>query len=162
MPPHSRWAIYRFDRMRSTGRSRYGQVVRNSVTPSIVLFSFVDQPLANPGASAFRGAARTLEQLAVENIPLVLCSSKTRAQLECIRDRLGISAPFICEHGAAVMIPAGYFELDLPNTRKLAGYEARRIRPSVRGCRRHAASDRWPLEGRRRRVRRHVDRRSCT
>ena len=124
MPPHSRWAIYRFDRMRSAGRSRYGQVVRNSVAPSIVLFSFVDQPLANPRASAFRGVARTLEQLVGENIPLVLCSSKTRAQLECIRDRLGISDPFICEHGAAVMIPAGYFELDLPNTRKLAGYEA--------------------------------------
>ena len=71
VPPHSRRAIYRFDRMRSAGRSRYGQVVRNAVAPSIVLFSFIDQPLANPGASAFRGAARTLEPLVGENIPLV-------------------------------------------------------------------------------------------
>jgi mannosyl-3-phosphoglycerate phosphatase len=94
------------------------------VTPSIVLFSFVDHLLANPNPPAFLRAARTLEQLAAENIALVLCSHRTRAELECIRDRLGIFDPFICERGAAVMIPTGYFESDLPNTRKLAGYEA--------------------------------------
>jgi mannosyl-3-phosphoglycerate phosphatase len=44
-------------------------------------------------------------------IPVVLCSSKTRAEQDKIRKDLGLEGePFIVENGGAIVIPKGYFE----------------------------------------------------
>jgi len=43
-------------------------------------------------------------------IPLVLCSSKTRAEIEALQQRLGIHHPFIAENGGAIVAPVGYFD----------------------------------------------------
>jgi len=57
-------------------------------------------------------------------VSLVLCSSKTRAEVETIQQALGIHHPFVCESGAATFVPAGYFPFDVPQARDLAGYQA--------------------------------------
>ena len=102
-------------------RYREGVPFRNS---SVVVFSDVDWPVAHSFESGILKAAKTLEQLRASDVALVLFSGKTRAELEFIRDRLAISDPFICENGAAVIIPRGYFGWDLPNSREIAGYQA--------------------------------------
>jgi glycerate 2-kinase len=43
------------------------------------------------------------------NIPLILCSSKTRAEIEACRKLLGNEHPFISENGGGIFIPHGYF-----------------------------------------------------
>jgi mannosyl-3-phosphoglycerate phosphatase family protein len=43
-------------------------------------------------------------------IPLVLCSSKTRAEIEALQQRLDIHHPFIAENGGAIVAPLGYFD----------------------------------------------------
>ena len=43
-------------------------------------------------------------------MPLVLCSSKTRAEIEALQRRLLIHHPFIAENGGAIVAPLGYFE----------------------------------------------------
>lgn len=96
----------------------------NRTNPSVVVFSDVDRPLADPFRPAFLKAASVLERLPTQKVALVLCSGKTRAELEFIRARLAISGPFICEHGGAVMIPAGHFDSAPTNTREVAGYQA--------------------------------------
>lgn len=99
-------------------------MVSYRTNPLIVVFSDVDWPLADPTDSGILKAAHTLERLSANNAALVLSSGKTRAELEFIRDRLSISDPFICENGAAVVVPFGYFGWDLPNSREIAGYQA--------------------------------------
>lgn len=47
-------------------------------------------------------AIQVLEQLRERAIPLVLASSKTRAEMEYWQDQLRIRGPFICENGAAI------------------------------------------------------------
>ncbi len=53
-------------------------------------------------------AIRNLQSL---DIPIVFCSSKTRAEQQVYREELGINAPFIVENGGAVYIPKDYFRL---------------------------------------------------
>jgi mannosyl-3-phosphoglycerate phosphatase len=91
----------------------------------IVVFSCVDDDcLPDPHAVDTAATARALKALERENVSLVLCSSKTRAELELLQRRLEIQHPFICENGAAAFVPRGYFDFDVPGARDVAGYDA--------------------------------------
>jgi len=54
----------------------------------------------------------------------VLCTSKTRAELEPIRFGLSHRHPFIVENGGAVLIPEGYFTASYSSQKSAAGYRA--------------------------------------
>ncbi len=56
------------------------------------------------------------------DIPLVLCSSKTRAEIELLQVDLRIRHPFISENGGALFVPRGYFSLIAGPARDFAGY----------------------------------------
>jgi mannosyl-3-phosphoglycerate phosphatase len=88
----------------------------------VVVFSDVDGVFCDPHQPAFADAARALSSLD-RSVSLVLCSRKTRAEVESIQQGLGIHSPFVCECGGAVFVPAGYFGFDVPNARDLAGYQ---------------------------------------
>lgn len=91
--------------------------------PAIV---FADIDSAPPVRLFDRGdrLAALLETLAVRRITIVLCSRRTRAEVEGIRQDLGIFHPFVCENGAAAFVPERYFGSELENTRKVGGYQA--------------------------------------
>ena len=87
---------------------------------------FVDADAAQP-APAFGDPNRhaaALEMLAARRITIVLCSHRTRAEIESVRQALGVFHPFVCERGAVVCVPERYFGSDLENTRKVGGYQA--------------------------------------
>jgi mannosyl-3-phosphoglycerate phosphatase len=52
-------------------------------------------------------ARPALEALRTRGIPVVLCSSKSRAEIEPLAAALGLVAPFIVENGGAVVFPRG-------------------------------------------------------
>jgi mannosyl-3-phosphoglycerate phosphatase len=60
-------------------------------------------------AYSFEGARPAIDLLMGKGVPVVLCSSKTRPEIELYRERLGFKDPFIVENGAAIFIPKGYF-----------------------------------------------------
>ncbi len=60
---------------------------------------------------AARPALAALERLAR---PLVLCSSKTRAEMEVLVRALRLSFPFIVENGGAVVFPSGGRAMEVP------------------------------------------------
>jgi mannosyl-3-phosphoglycerate phosphatase len=90
----------------------------------LIVFSEVDGVFDQATAHSFDVAARKVAWLTRNHVPLVLCSSKTRAELEHISQGLGISHPFICESGSAVFIPKGYLGFSVRDGRELAGYKA--------------------------------------
>lgn len=55
---------------------------------------------------------KTVEELLRREIPIVLCTSKTRAEIELYRSSLGLKDPFIAENGGAIYIESRYFEFD--------------------------------------------------
>lgn len=68
--------------------------------------------------------ARALASLADEQIRVVLCTYRSRAQLEGVRAQLGVYHPFIVENGAAAFVPVRYFGTDLERGRTVGGYQA--------------------------------------
>ena len=90
----------------------------------VVVFSDVDGVLCDPHTHAFADAARALLSIDHTSVALVLCSNKTRAEIESLQQALGIHHPFVCESGGAAFVPAGYFGFDLPHARDIAGYQA--------------------------------------
>src|SRR5512145_566011 len=80
--------------------------------PRYVVFADLDQT-ALPAVQALRA----------QGIPLVLVSSKTRAELEPIRRRLQHRDPFIVENGAAVFVPQGLFTFPLERVRTKSCYD---------------------------------------
>jgi mannosyl-3-phosphoglycerate phosphatase len=88
----------------------------------LVVFSDLDGTLLDRQTYSAAAAESALALLARERIPLVLCSSKTRAEIQLVQQGLGISHPFICENGGALYIPDGYFTFDLFEARRIPGY----------------------------------------
>jgi mannosyl-3-phosphoglycerate phosphatase len=76
---------------------------------SLAIVTDLDGTLLDPVNYGFGPAVRTIERVTRLGVPLVLCSSKTRAEIEVIRRRIGNADPFICENGGAIVAPAGYF-----------------------------------------------------
>lgn len=88
-----------------------------------MVFSDVDGVLTAPQMPT-SATATTLAPIVRARVPIVLCSSKTRAELEALQQELGIREPFICENGGAVFVPKEYFGFEIPDSREVAGYDA--------------------------------------
>ena len=75
----------------------------------LLVFTDLDGTLLDYDTYAFDAAEPALDRLRRERIPFVLCSSKTRAEIEAVRTRLRNEHPFVSENGGGVFIPRGYF-----------------------------------------------------
>ena len=75
----------------------------------IVIFSDLDGTLIDHSTYSFKDASLALELIKRKGIPLVICSSKTRAEIEVYRRKMENDHPFISENGGGVYIPKGYF-----------------------------------------------------
>lgn len=78
-----------------------------------IIFTDLDGTLLDPRTYSFEAARPALELIRTNNIPLVLCSSKTRAEIVLYQERLGIRAPFVSENGGGMFAPIDYFSSGL-------------------------------------------------
>jgi mannosyl-3-phosphoglycerate phosphatase len=74
---------------------------------------------ANYSYEAAQSALKLLRDL---GIPLVLCTSKTRAEVEFFRLWLNNQHPFIVENGGALYIPEAYFPMSIDAAVHRDGY----------------------------------------
>lgn len=72
----------------------------------ILVVTDLDGTLLDHHSYSWAPASRALAALNERQIPLVLCSSKTAAEMQALREALGLASPFIVENGAAVYLPA--------------------------------------------------------
>lgn len=75
-----------------------------------VIYTDLDGTLLDHDNYSHAAADELLRELEEMNIPVVPCTSKTRAELMQIRAELNNRHPFVVENGAAVFVPDGYFE----------------------------------------------------
>lgn len=73
----------------------------------LVVFTDLDGTLLERGSFSFAAARPALRRLARLRVPLVFCSSKTRAEILFWRRRLGNGHPFISENGGGIFMPPG-------------------------------------------------------
>jgi len=76
-----------------------------------IIFSDLDGTLLDHNTYSYGAAKPALELVALNEIPLILTSSKSLAEIEEIQRELGIKHPFIVENGGAICFPRGHFEL---------------------------------------------------
>lgn len=91
-----------------------------------VIFVDIDGTLIDINTGEYgentKGLIYTLKE---NNIPVILCSAKTWAEQNKVREDLELSEePFIIENGGAIIIPKGYFHfsIDTPNSKEMRDY----------------------------------------
>lgn len=77
-----------------------------------IIFSDLDGTLLD-GRYSFNDVLPALNIIKARAIPLILCSSKTRAEIEACRLQMHNGHPFISENGGGIFIPQGYFSAPL-------------------------------------------------
>ncbi|MFN0084336.1 MAG: HAD-IIB family hydrolase [Blastocatellia bacterium] len=81
----------------------------------LVIFTDLDGTLLDLETYSFHAAEEALRRVLARDIPLIFCSSKTRAEQEEYQKQMGFRAPMIVENGAAIVIPAGSFPCMRPD-----------------------------------------------
>jgi len=90
--------------------------------PSLLVFTDLDGTLLDHDSYSFKPAVPTLGVLKEKKIPLIICTSKTRAEIERIRQQLHNKHPFVSENGGAIFIPKNYFSQAFRYTREDSDY----------------------------------------
>ncbi|MEM7430710.1 MAG: HAD-IIB family hydrolase [Pseudomonadota bacterium] len=86
----------------------------------MVVFTDLDGTLLDDQSYSWAAAEPALRALRERDIPVVLVSSKTIAELQSLRERLDLPHPVVAENGAIVDVPENYF-----------GVEQIAVKPSV-------------------------------
>ncbi len=88
----------------------------------LLVFTDLDGTLLEHETYSFEAAIPAIHALKEKNIPLIFCTSKTRAEIEEIQFQLKNIHPFISENGGAIFIPKGYFSHTFHITREDASH----------------------------------------
>jgi mannosyl-3-phosphoglycerate phosphatase len=76
-----------------------------------IFFSDLDGTLLDHDSYSWAAAEEALAEIERRRLPLVLVSSKTRAEMEVLRRKLGNGHPFVSENGGGIFFPRGYFPM---------------------------------------------------
>jgi mannosyl-3-phosphoglycerate phosphatase len=94
----------------------------------VLVFTDLDGTLLDHDNYSFAAAQPALSRLNELNIPVILNTSKTLAELEWLTEALNNPHPFIVENGSALCVPKGYFA-SLPGATLVHGYKVIRMAP---------------------------------
>jgi mannosyl-3-phosphoglycerate phosphatase len=84
----------------------------------------LDGTLLDRETYGFTPARPALDALRERGVPLVLVSSKTRAEMEPLADAIGATGPLVVENGGAVVTPKGVLVLGVTRDRLLEALRA--------------------------------------
>jgi len=84
---------------------------RNSSPPSHLVFTDLDGTLLDHHTYSWKEAVPSLEHCRKNGVPVVLVSSKTRAEMEVLHRQLKLCAPFVSENGGGVFFPKETFKV---------------------------------------------------
>jgi mannosyl-3-phosphoglycerate phosphatase len=89
---------------------------------NILVFTDLDGTLIDHDTYSWKAAEPAISRLKAGDIPIIPCTSKTRAEIEFYRKSMGLESPFISENGGGIFIPEDYFGFDYSFDRKADGY----------------------------------------
>lgn len=88
-----------------------------------LVYTDLDGTLLDHDTYSFQPAREAIGLIQEKNIPLIVCTSKTRAEIEFVRKLLSNKEPFISENGGGIFIPEGYFKTEFKYDRDIKGYK---------------------------------------
>ena len=87
-----------------------------------LIFTDLDGTLLDYHTYSWEAAEESLAEIERRRVPLVFVTSKTRAELELLRRKLGHAHPFVTENGGGIFIPHGYFNLRIEGAERVGRY----------------------------------------
>ena len=81
-----------------------------SRTAFFIIFSDLDGTLLDHNTYGWQEAKPALNLCKKRHVPVVLVSSKTRAEMESLRAKLSVSAPFVSENGGGIFFQSDSFK----------------------------------------------------
>jgi mannosyl-3-phosphoglycerate phosphatase len=88
----------------------------------LLIFTDLDGTLLDHDTYDFSPAVPALEALRDAQVPLILCSSKTFAEMKYWGATLKVNHPFVAENGGALFIPKNYFAQSFEAAGERDGY----------------------------------------
>ena len=76
----------------------------------LIVFSDLDGTLLDHNTYGWQEAQPALNLCKKHHVPIVLVSSKTRAEMEFLRSKFSISAPFVSENGGGIFFQSDSFK----------------------------------------------------
>jgi mannosyl-3-phosphoglycerate phosphatase len=76
-----------------------------AIVPFVVIFTDLDGTLLDHETYGWEEAKPALNLCRTLKVPLILVSSKTRAEMNVLRRELGLTSPFISENGGGIFFP---------------------------------------------------------
>ncbi len=70
----------------------------------LVIFTDLDGTLIDRDTYQSEEAKSTLDVLRRKSIPVILCTSKTRSEIERLRNPMGLNTPFVVKNRAAIFV----------------------------------------------------------
>jgi mannosyl-3-phosphoglycerate phosphatase len=86
-----------------------------------IFFTDLDGTLLDHAHYRWTAARRALEAIQRRDSPLVVVTSKSRAEVLTLLRDLGRRDPFVIENGGAIYVPAGYFPFGVKGARRAGG-----------------------------------------
>lgn len=92
-----------------------------------LIFTDLDGTFLDAESYSFEASLPALRLTQQCGVPVVFCSSKTRAEMEIIQERCGVHDPFIVENGSAIYFPTDQFASSLEGTEMEANYPVKKL-----------------------------------
>jgi len=92
--------------------------------PQTLIFTDLDGTLLDDQTYDFSPAIPALKIIHSRKIPLILVSSKTRAEIEFFRELLSLESPFISENGGGIYFPTSFSLPKEYSCEKVVGFKA--------------------------------------
>jgi mannosyl-3-phosphoglycerate phosphatase len=86
-----------------------------SATPFYIIFTDLDGTLLDHDTYEWKEAEPALDRCKKLGVPIILVSSKTRAEMEVLRREIALSDPFISENGGGIFFSNVTFQDPPPN-----------------------------------------------
>jgi len=93
-------------------------------TRRVIVFTDLDGTLLNHHDYAYEDAKPALARIRTAQIPLIICTSKTRREVESLRKELDNHDPFIVENGGGIFFPGDYHGFTIPESMGVSGYKS--------------------------------------
>jgi mannosyl-3-phosphoglycerate phosphatase len=95
------------------------------MTPSdkMIIYTDLDGTFLDHETYSHAESLPALRTATSKAIPIVFCSSKTRAEIEVIRQETAVRDPFIVENGGAIYVPVDYFPLGIDGSIRRGEFE---------------------------------------
>ena len=93
----------------------------------LLIFTDLDGSLLDHDSYSFKGAEVALRRLHELAVPLILTSSKTRAEIQKLQNRLGLNEAFITENGGGIFLPPGHPLQDLKDLQQINGHRGKQF-----------------------------------